>query len=543
MLRVTNAHDVTWPELGVRARARGIVLRAELRLRARELAVRLLARPLLLGLLGSLALAVGALGVGVLLATDPLTRPFVYGIRESVLGLAATTALALAGVALLLAAWLAVGRAVRAGTGPSVPRLQAMLAAWAAPLLLVPPLFSRDLYSYAAQAHLLRTGHNPYQVGPWVEPGAFADSVDPIWAATPSPYGPVFLWLGHQVSATAGESVYLTVLGMRLLAVAGVTLLAIYLPRLAARCGVDACGAVWLGLLNPLVLMHFVAGGHNDALMLGLVVAGVCLALEGHPAVGAVAVALAAGVKAPAALALAFVGHAWAAQRPGRSRLLTGLAGAGTVGLLTFTTVTHFTGLGYGWLSALGTPATVRTWLSPPTAIGMLAGLVGEGFGLGDHTYELVAQSRLVFGTLAVLAIAALSLRAGAMHPVRACALALLLIVALGPVVQPWYLMWGLALLAAAGVREREARLVGWGIVAVVVISQLNGSIMRGPILLPGALLCLWLTWVVVRHARERERVQHGEAAVFDLAAARALAHPRHDSSAGVLPAFVRALS
>ena len=58
---------------------------------------------------------------------------------------------------------------------------------------------------------------------------------------------------------------------MRLLALLGVYLIARYLPRLARACGVEPSLAVWAGLLNPLVLMHFVSGAHNDALMLGLV--------------------------------------------------------------------------------------------------------------------------------------------------------------------------------------------------------------------------------------------------------------------------------
>jgi alpha-1,6-mannosyltransferase len=425
-------------------------------------------------------------------------------------------------------------------------RMRAMVAAWSAGLVITPPLFSRDLMSYAAQANLLRTGHNPYEVGPWVEPGQFADSVDPLWAATPAPYGPVFLALGRGVSEVTGDSVFLTVLGMRLLAVAGVALLVIYLPRLASRCGVDARAAMWLGLLNPLTFMHFVSGGHNDALMIGLVVMGLCLALEGHPALGSAMIALAAGVKAPAALTLAFVGHIWANQLQGRSRTLRGLAAAGVTAVATFAVVTALTGVGYGWIAALGTPATVRTWLSPPTAVGMLSGLVGRALDLGNHTYELVDQARLVSGAVAVLLIAVLALRPRGIHPVRAAALALFLIVVLGPVVQPWYLMWALIVVAAAGVRAREANLVTWGVIAVVLISQLNGSTMVGALAVPGTIACVALTAAIVTRARAAERARHGEESVFDLAAVRpAEPHPqRHEHHhVGTMPAFARALT
>ena len=491
---------------------------------------RVLADPLRAGLVGSVLLGIGALGVGTLPKRDPFTPPTgVYLLRASLVGHVVLTTLAIVGAALLLAAWLAVGRAVRAGNAPSAARMRAMIAAWSAPLVLAPPLFSRDLMSYAAQANLLRAGHDPYAVGPWVEPGPFADSVDPLWAATPSPYGPVFLWLGHQVSSVTDGSVFATVLGMRLLALLGVALLAVYLPRLADLCGVDGRFALWLGVLNPLTFMHFVAGGHNDALMIGLVVAGLCLALEGHPVLGSAAIALAAGVKAPAAFTLAFVGHIWATQLPGRHRLLRGLAGSGAVAFVTFAVLTAGTGLGYGWIQALGTPATVRTWLSPPTALGMLAGLAGRALDLGDRTYDFVDQFRFVSGGLALLIIAALSLRLPrGWSPVRGAAVALLLIVALGPVVQPWYLMWALVLVAAAGVRgRRELDVIVWGVVAVTVVSQLNGSIMRGLIAVPGTVLVLSLSWWVVTRHR---------------AAADGREAPEGSAHAGTAPALLRAL-
>ena len=39
--------------------------------------------------------------------------------------------------------------------------------------------------------------------------------------------------------------------------------------------------ALWLGAANPLLLMHLVAGIHNEALMLGLMLTGTEFALRG----------------------------------------------------------------------------------------------------------------------------------------------------------------------------------------------------------------------------------------------------------------------
>ena len=54
------------------------------------------------------------------------------------------------------------------------------------------------------------------------------------------------------------------------------------MPRLARRCGMDPVAALWLSVLNPLLLFHLIAGGHNEALMIGAMLAGLVLALDRH---------------------------------------------------------------------------------------------------------------------------------------------------------------------------------------------------------------------------------------------------------------------
>lgn len=492
-----------------------------------------LADPVTLGLLGSVLVAVGSLGIGITPKPDPIAHlPGLGLLRSTLPGQALATGSIIAGIAVLLTAWLALGRDLRAGTGPGVAGLRRALWLWAWPLLLTPPLFSRDAYSYAAQGNLVRHGYDVYEVGPWVIPGPFADSVDPIWATTPAPYGPLFLALAGGVSRLTGDSVYLGVLGMRALALLGVWLLLRYLPRLAACCRVDPAGALWLGVVNPLTLLHFVAGAHNDALMIALLVAGLTLAMEAvtsaHPGRGLVAgaavLALAAGVKAPAAVLLGFVGHLWARRLDGPHRLVGGFARAGAVGLAVFTALTLLTGVGWGWVGALDTPGTVLTWLSPPTALGMLVGGGAELLGAKDTLWPVIDAVRAASGLLAVALVAALLLRPRTVHPVRGAAAALFLVVVLGPVVQPWYLMWALVPYVAAGVRSaREGALVTWGVIGTLTVSQLNGSTMIGPFALPGSLAALLAAGYVVRGARTAEHAAVGTSGgtVFDLAMLR----------------------
>ena len=451
---------------------------------------RQLARYALPGFVGSLILAVGALGVGWLPLTGGLLDLWgMESLRGTTVGLLLSRAFVFVGVALLLQAWLILGHDLLAGPddphslrGVDPRNLVVVLIAWVAPLVLAPPLFSRDVYSYFAQGRVVASGQDPYETGVAVVDGWFEDGVDPMWAETPTPYGPFWLLFARGVANFAPEQPALGALVFRLAALVGLALLVIYLPRLAEAHGISAAPALWLGVLNPLVVMHVVAGAHNDALMIGLIVMGFALALERHPVLGIVAIALAAAVKPIALLALPFAGLIWAGQLGRRARSDT--SGLDTSGLDTsglragwgarigawslallltvavFAVASLLAGVGPGWIAALGTPGEVRTWLSPATAIGMLIGMATTAAGLTIDDALVVTITRTI-GTIAALGIVAwLILRPQGRSPVRGAALAFLTVVLLGPVIQPWYLLWFLPLFAATGLRSTQLRVV-----------------------------------------------------------------------------------
>jgi hypothetical protein len=416
------------------------------------------------GLVGSAVLAIGALGVG-WVPTDELSSTVIHAMQSPGLGKIVSTASVILGGALLLQAWLVVGGDVLAGHIRNVRRLWGVLALWIAPLMLVPPLFSRDAYSYYAQGKLLLKGVDPYANGVSSIPGWFDAGVDPMWQNTPTPYGPLFLALSRGVAALFTNP-YLAVIGFRLIAVAGIALMAYYVPRLAFHHGIDSSKALWLGVMNPLVLMHFVAGVHNDALMVGLLVAGLCLAVEKRVIAGTLLVVMAGMVKPIALLALPFVGLIWAGTRSDlRRRLIAWLkVGALTVGA--FVLLSAIIGLNAGWIRALTTPGSVKTWLSPSTAAGMFSGDLLDWIGLGDHTELTVSVFRLIFEVAAIAFIGWLIVRPEGRTPVRGATLAFVAVVALGPVVQPWYLLWSLPLAAASGIKARSLKWVMLGIAA-----------------------------------------------------------------------------
>ncbi len=79
------------------------------------------------------------------------------------------------------------------------PRRARTALAWIAPLLVSPPLFTRDPFSYLAQGALPLAGFDPYAVGPDAMGGVFTDNVHYFWQDTPAPYGPLFILLAKGV--------------------------------------------------------------------------------------------------------------------------------------------------------------------------------------------------------------------------------------------------------------------------------------------------------------------------------------------------------
>ena len=424
------------------------------------------------GLAGSTLVAIGALGIGWLpLDTELLGSPVVEALRGSLPGTLTARCLVFVGLAILLQSWLVLGSSLLAqGTARTSAQgrslqdrglqdrgLLGILAMWAAPLVLAPPLFSRDVYSYLVQGRLFAAGSDPTTVGVAQIPGWFQAGADPMWAEAPTPYGPAWLLIERAVADLTHPNAYLAGIGFRLTCLVGVAMLAIFVPRLAQAHGVDPGLATWLAVLNPLVLMHFVSGAHNDALMAGLIVAAFWLATCQRCAWAAVLIGCAVAIKPIAALALPFIGLQWAGTGAHwgariRAWLLAGLVAGATLACWFLAA-----DAGRGLLSAaFGTPSGVLTWLSPPTAAGQIIGAFTTLAGLTPDTSLAVTVLRAMCLAGALVIIGWLILTPERRSPVRGAALALGTIVILGPVVQPWYLLWFLPLFAAAGLSTRE---------------------------------------------------------------------------------------
>jgi alpha-1,6-mannosyltransferase len=89
----------------------------------------------------------------------------------------------------------------------------------------------------------------------------------------------------------------------------------------------------------------------------------------------------------------------------------------------------------------------------------MITGDVMNLFGFGSNVDSAINAWRLVGTVLDAFVLLWLVLTGQRRSPVRGIGLALLAVVAFGPVVQPWYVLWALVLLAAAGLSRRGTRI------------------------------------------------------------------------------------
>jgi hypothetical protein len=410
------------------------------------------------GFFATSLIAVGGFVVGWIAPLSDFARnPLLTAVRDSVVATSVAKLAVLAGAAWLLRTWLSLAPVARGLDVARARSLGSLALLWSLPLLVAPVLFSRDVFSYVALSRLQPSGLDPYQVGTGALTTYVGDGADPMWADSPAPYGPLWMLVSFVQYHVTGVEAEAALLAFRLVAMAGLVLLVLLLPRLAAAAGADPGTAVWLAVLNPVVLFHLVSAAHNDALMIGLLVAGLALALDRRLLLGTALVAAAGAVKAPALVVLPFVALLWAGQDHSWRRRLVSWAQVGALAVAVLAVLSLVSGLGPGWVGNLMAPAKVETWLSPVTALGRTLGYLAEPLGIASGDAVLAAVR--LGGTIATAAIILwLLATAGRRSMLRGAGLALLAVVVLGPVVQPWYLLWPLALLAASGLRGAELR-------------------------------------------------------------------------------------
>ncbi|GAA1462256.1 alpha-(1-_6)-mannopyranosyltransferase A [Williamsia maris] len=447
-----------------------------------------------LGFIGSLLVTLGSFGVGDIPRANTWLQDasmawVTYGHGKSLSGL-----LFWAGVALMVVAWVRLGRVVLAeridttDTGDAsmsgVGELRWAAAAWAAPLMLAVPVYSRDVYAYLAQGALLRDGLNPYVDGPASQPGPLLDSMAQVWATTTAPYGPFFVAITRGVTEITGDHTIPGVLLMRLVMLPGWALAIWAVPRLAAHVGRDPRVAAWLVVFNPMLVIHLVAGPHVEMLMAGVLVAGVVLALRGHHVSGLLVLGVAVSIKVTAGIAIPFVLWIWLSHIRSR-RDIRPVDIARVFAVIVATTVAVFgaftlvIGHGFGWLNGLGYADRIINWLTLPTAIAHVITYLVAPF-TAIPLGPVLSVSRTV-GSV-VLAVALVwtwwRFRRDERSAVVGVAVAMFAVLLLEPSTLPWYYSWALVFAGAAAITRRWLAVIVGACVFMLIVFQPDDSIL-----------------------------------------------------------------
>ncbi|WP_245663562.1 alpha-(1-_6)-mannopyranosyltransferase A [Nocardia inohanensis] len=446
-----------------------------------------------LGFFGAMLITFGGFGAGSLRRTDPLLEAAHLSWLRFGHGYVLSTVFVWIGVIAMITAWVRLGRIVignQPGATVSLNELRAIVGIWIFPLLFAVPMFSRDAYSYLAQGALLRDGFNPYLVGPVQNPGVLLDNVSPVWTTTTAPYGPIFLLMARGITTITGDNVVAGTIALRLVMLPGLALMLWAVPHLTKHLGGKPTVAVWLAVLNPLVLIHLIGGVHNEMLMVGLMTAGIALVLEHHHAAGIVVVAIGVAVKATAGVALPFLVWIWmihererrAAQNEGELphpvRTFAKISGLGVaVFVLVFTVATWLTGLGrdgVGWLTALSGSKKIINWLSLPT---VLAHMVTWVTPLRLESVLSVTRTICAIAMVAVLVWAWWRFKSTEREAVMGILVAFVAIVILSPAALPWYYSWPLALAAGFALSTGTLQWLVGVCTWLMLVFQPDGSI------------------------------------------------------------------
>ena len=411
----------------------------------------------MLGLVGACLLTLGGIGVGALPGADhddpwPLAGPVrlpdlpPFGALPSLVAF-------YGGLALLVRALLSLRRAQ-----PGLREALVVVALWWAPLLLGPPLCSLDAYAYVAQGEVARRGEDPYTVAPSsLPPGPVRDSVDTRWLDDGSPYGPLAMAAGRLAASAPGPQPVSGVLALRAVAIASLAAACALAGLLAQRLRKPAGDAVVLLGGNPLSILHIVGGVHYEALMAVMLLAALLSARHRRPVLAAAFIGVAAAVKAPAILALPFLAIPPARSMIGtklRGGWVAGAARAGAAAAVALLAVTWLVGLNLNWVRNITGGARVLSFLAPTTWLTGLLRLFGAPPS-GAQTFAMAVGL-----VVALVTVAVLHRRPGSGIRERRLGLALVAVPLLAPVLQPWYLLWGLGVLAGTEAGRRNRRVL-----------------------------------------------------------------------------------
>ena len=161
-------------------------------------------------------------------------------------------------------------------------------------------------------------------------------------------------------------------------------------------------------------------------------------------------VALGVAVKPLALVVLPFVGLLWAGKNASWPRKFVSWAFSGVLLLAEMAVMGWATGLEFGWIKALSTTGGQYIWYTP---FGLIIGaaslfIQGDAFEVIRKLIETLSKGIGMLGALSMAFVGR------DRNIVRHASLAILFMLLCSPMIQPWYLLWAIPMLAATGLRS-----------------------------------------------------------------------------------------
>jgi hypothetical protein len=338
-------------------------------------------------------------------------------------------------------AWMALCKRTFSTQNPMLSRLILTSVLWCLPLLALPSVFSGDAWVYAANSIQVAMGISPYTHVPGELSGPIVDLVHANWRHETSRYGPVFQLLAGAIGLITHSPWPLVVLH-RMLNLAGAGMLILGLIWLAPSFRRRPADLVALVGLSPVLITICVATPHNDLLMMGLLVLSFGLAARKRTLDSLVLCGLAVGIKPTAGLGVLLIvalltGEVQTPTRQLWWRFAWGSTVVVAVPLLLATTC----GWLQDWVPSLSSSNPVLTPLAA-------SGYLRETFA-AQHVIVPWLEPMLLITSLVVIGVVALRTNLNDIYATLHSLIVITIVLLLGaPIVQAWYLMWLLPLLA-----------------------------------------------------------------------------------------------
>jgi hypothetical protein len=352
-------------------------------------------------------------------------------------------------------------------------------------LAVVPASMTTDIFNYAIYGEMpVLYGANPFIHTPSEFPQSPLYYLIPLyWHDAPSVYGPLWVMISVGVASLFHlGSLADELLFYRLIANAAHLVNAILVWQLARRIGTRAPAAAVLAYgWNPLLLVDFGLNGHNDVLMLTLLLGAFLAGTYRRVSVAAALLGLSVAAKyttvlvAPLLLASTALGgiptntrERWrqALLGPDRRRLLFGAAIVAAVPIVFYAP----------WFEGLDTLGPVLRWMSGPVLNNYWpeAALTSFAHGLAESleaSYDdvwrpilEVAKLAAKVGLVALIGFEAWRLRTVQDALAGSARIFIFFLLVVTTWVMPWYYSWPLAIAAP----------LGWGSLTVRVCAGLT---------------------------------------------------------------------